>query len=439
MPLDPLLLGGIAFAVLLFFLALGVPVALAMGLVAAVGLWTTIGERFLLSTFQSLPWTLASDYTFVVVPMFVLMGAFAARAGIIGDLYEAAHRFLYRLRGSLLMATVLAQAAFAAASGSTVVAASVFTRMALPEMLRFKYDPGLSAGCIAAAGTLAGLIPPSIAMVLFAVLTAQPVGALLIAGLLPGLLTAVAYLVGSRLILFAKPEWAPPTVERYSLGQKLTSLSKVWSILVLMGLVMGGIYAGWFPPSAAGAVGAAGALAIGLLMRRLSGAAIWESLIETARITCIIFLIVMAGLLFSRFLIISGFIGELRGFVIGSDLGVTGFLIVTVVIFLILGMFIDSVSLLVITVPFLFPISQALQLDPIWFAVLIVKLIEIAAITPPVGLNLFAVLAAADGQVKAGQLFKGVSPYLMIEIAVLILLIAFPGISLWLPATMGAS
>ncbi|MEO1190634.1 MAG: TRAP transporter large permease [Pseudomonadota bacterium] len=435
--MSPLAIGGLAFAALLALLAMGVPVALAMGTVAAVGLYLTIGERFLFSTFESLPYTLGSEYTFVVVPMFVLMGGLAARAGIIGDLYTAAHRFLERVRGNLLMATVLAQAAFAAASGSTVVASSVFTRMALPEMQRFRYNGGVSAGCIAAAGTLAGLIPPSIAMVLFAVLTGEPIGALLIAGILPGLLTAVGYLVGIRVMLIFKPDWAPPMTERYSVKAKLQSLSRVWSILILMGLVMGGIYAGWFPPSAAGAVGAAGALVIGLAMRRLTGQDIWEALIDAAKITCVIFLIVMAGLLFSRFLVISGFIGELRSFVLASELGIVGFLAITVVIFLILGMFIDSVSLLVVTVPFLFPISQALGLDPIWFGVLVVKLIEIAAITPPVGLNLFAVLAAAEGKVESGALFKGVLPFLAVEVVVLGLLLAFPGISTWLPMTMG--
>ncbi len=436
--MSALAIGGLSFAVLLVLLAFGVPVALAMASVAAVGLYLTIGDRFLLSTVESLPYTLGSEYTFVVVPMFVLMGGLAARAGIIGDLYTAAHRLLDRVRGSLLMATVLAQAAFAAASGSTVVASSVFTRMALPEMLRFRYDPGVSAGCIAAAGTLAGLIPPSIAMVLFAVLTGEPIGALLIAGILPGILTAGAYLIGIRIFLIFRADWAPRMQEGFSFGDKMRSLSRVWSILILMGLVMGGIYAGWFPPSAAGAVGAAGALVIGLAMRRLSPGGIWDALIDAAKITCVIFLIVMAGLLFSRFLVISGFIGDLRTLVIDSDLGVFGFLVITCIIFLILGMFIDSVSLLVVTVPFLFPISQTLGLDPIWFGVLVVKLIEIAAITPPVGLNLFAVLAAAERQVSSGQLFRGVLPFLAIEMVVLALLLAFPGISTWLPQTMGA-
>ena len=429
--------GGIAFVVLLMLLALGVPVGFSLAGVAAIGLYLSVGASFMLTTFKTTPYTLASDYTFVVVPMFVLMGAIAGRAGIIGDLYAAAQAMLSRVRGSLFMATIVAQAGFAAASGSTVVASGVFTRMALPEMLRFKYDPGVSAGCIAAAGTLAGLIPPSIAMVLFALLTGQPVGALLIAGILPGVLTAVAYMAGIRVFLQFRPKWAPPMTKQVTWPMRFHALSKVWSVLLLMLLVMGGIYSGLFPPSAAGAVGAAGALVIALAMRRIGVNEIWEALLESVRITAMIFLIVIAGLIFSRFLLVSGFIGELRDIVLATKLGVSGFLMMTIVLFLLLGMFLDSVSLLVIAVPFLFPISQTLGINPIWFAVLIVKLIEIAAISPPVGLNLYAVLASADGRVTTGQLFKGVVPFLAIEVVILALLLAFPWIATILPETMG--
>lgn len=424
------------FAVLLGLLALGMPVALALALVAAVGLSLTVGTTFMLTTFQTTPYAITSDYTFVVVPMFVLMGGIAQRAGIIADLYTAAHYLLNRIRGSLLMATVLAQAGFAAASGSTVVASSVFTRMALPEMLRFGYNGGLAGGCIAAAGTLAGLIPPSIAMVLYAMLTTQPVGALLIAGIVPGVLTAVAYMVGIRILLIFRPGYAPPSRQVITWGMRGRALGKVWPVLVLMTIVMGGIYVGFYPPSAAGAVGAAGALAIALSMRRIGGRDFWDSLVEAARVTAMIFAIVIAGLIFSRFLLISGFIGDLRGWVLASELSVAGFILATIVIFLILGMFIDSVSLLVIAVPFLYPVAQALGIDPIWFAVLIIKLIEIAAITPPVGLNLYAVLAAADRKLQAGALFRGVLPFIVIEFCVLALLIAFPWLVTWLPAQM---
>jgi tripartite ATP-independent transporter DctM subunit len=417
-------------------LALGVPVAYAIGAVAIVGIYIAIGPVFLLSTLQSLPYAFASDYNFAVVPMFVLMGALAARSGIITDLYAAAFKLTSHIRGSLMMATVMAQAMFAAISGSTTVAASIFTRMALPEMTRYGYNRGVSAGCVAADGTLEGLIPPSIAMVLYAVLTGEPVGKLLIAGIFPGLLTAAGYLVGIRLMLIFRPEWAPLIAERFTLKDKLKAVSNTWAVFLLIGLVLGGIYFGVFPPSAAGAVGAAGVLVIALSSRRLPRGALWDSLIESARISAMLFLIVMAGLLFSRFLLISGFIGELKTFVMSVELTAAMFIAMVLVLFLVLGCFVDSVSLMVITLPFLYPISKALGIDGIWFGVLVIKLIEIAAITPPVGLNLFAALSAARGELTSRELFKGVVPFLVMEAVILALLVAFPSIATQLPAWM---
>lgn len=424
------------FAAMIALLALGIPVAYAIGTVALIGIYYAVGPVFLLSTIQSLPYAFASDYNFVVVPLFVLMGALASRAGIISDLYAAAFRFTCHIRGSLMMATVMAQAMFAAISGSTTVAANIFTRMALPEMVRYGYNRGVSAGCVAAAGTLAGLIPPSIAMVLYAILTGEPVGKLLIAGILPGALTAVGYIVGIRVMLIFKPDWAPLITERFSLKDKFKALGNTWTVMALIGLVLGGIYAGAFPPSAAGAVGAAGVLVIALTTRRLPRGALWDSLIESARVSAVLFLIVMAGLLFSRFLLISGFIGELKAFVTAIELTAPMFIATVLVLFLILGCFVDSVSLMVITLPFLYPISKALGVDGIWFGVFVIKLIEIAAITPPVGLNLFAVMSAAKGQLQSRELFMGVLPFLAMEALLLALLVAFPSIATLLPTLM---
>ena len=428
--------GLIGFVAMLCLLGLGVPVAYAVGTVAIAGIFYAVGSTFLLSTIQSLPYAFASDYNFVVVPLFVLMGSLASRAGIISDLYKAAFQLTSGIRGSLMMATVMAQAMFAAISGSTTVAASIFTRMALPEMIRYGYNPGVSAGCVAAAGTLAGLIPPSIAMVLYAVLTGEPIGKLLIAGILPGLLTAAGYIVGIRVMLIYRPEWAPLINERFSWKQKLKGISNAWAVFVLIALVVGGIYTGTFPPSAAGAVGATGVLLIALSTKRLPKGALWESLIESARISAVLFLIVMAGLLFSRFLLISGFIGDLKALVASLEMSAAMFIALVVILYLILGCFVDSVSLMIITLPFLYPIATTLGVHGIWFGVIIIKLIEIAAITPPVGLNLFAILSSAKGQVNSRELFVGVVPFLAMEAVLLALLIAFPAIITSLPALM---
>ena len=431
-----LLTGFIAIACLILLLAFGVPVAFAMGLVAIVGMYLVVGEAFLLSIITAMPWSSASTYTFVVIPMFIFMGAIAARAGFIEQLYTAAHRISSRARGSLFYATILASSGFAAISGSTIVSSSIFTRMALPQMIRFGYDRSISAGCIAAAGTLAALIPPSIVMVLYGILTNTSIGRLLIAGIVPGLMTAVAYMVSLRILLIFKPDLAPVNNIRFTFKEQLSGLVNIWSILLVSVIVLGGIYSGLFSPSSAGAIGAAGVLIIAAMRRRTNFGDVRDSLFEAARITAVLFAIIIAGLLFSRFLTISSFIAELNYLVVDSGLGVTGFMLTVVAIFIVLGMFVDTVSMLVLTLPFLFPISKGLGLDPVWFGIIVIKLAEIGAITPPVGLNLFAVVGASKGSVSSVMMFRGVFSFLVVESFVLFILIMLPELSLWLPNNM---
>lgn len=425
-----------AIAALLGMLALGIPIGFAMSSVAIAGMYLVVGPTFLLSTLQSMPYHVASEYTFVVIPMFVLMGGISSRAGIISDLYTAANRMTSGFKGGLFTATLSASAGFAAVSGSTLVSASVFSKMVLPEMKRYGYNIGVSAGCVAAAGTLAAMIPPSISMVLYAILTDQSIGALLIAGVLPGLFTLAAFAIGLRVLLVFRPEWAPDNPVSYSLKEKVKSLGLIWSSALLAVLIIGGIYTGIFPPSAAGAVGAAGALLIALARRRLTLRGFGESLTEAVQISAVIFIIIIAGLLLSRFLLVSGAITQINNYVIAASIGKTEFLVFFIIVCFVLGMFVDGVSVLVITLPFLFPIAQKVGVDPIWFGVIVTKMIEIAAITPPVGLNLYAVLGSVGREVSSGQLFRGVVPFIMIEIVVLVFLVAFPEISLWLPQQM---
>ena len=434
--MDPLATGLVALAALLGLIAAGVPVAIAMILVACIGLWTTVGPTFMLTTVETLPFALASDFTLVVIPMFILMGALTAATGITRELYEAAHRWTGGARGGLYYATTLASGAFGAINGSTVVSAALFTQIALPEMRKFGYSLPLSAGCICAAGTFAALIPPSVAMVLYALLVEESVGAMLMAGLLPGALTVLVYLAGTWILVRVHAGAAPAERPRFGLQERLESLKGVWATLVLALLVMGGIYSGTMFPSTAGAAGAAGALAIGLLRRRLTGRGFGGALREAVEMTAVLFAILIGGLLLSRFLLISGVIGAVSGFATDSGLGATGFLLVTIAIYLLLGAFIDGLSMLVMTVPLLHPVAVSLGLDPIWFGVIVIKLIEIGAITPPVGLNLFAVSAASRGLVETRALYRGVLPFLLMELVTLLLLILFPAITLWLPHSM---
>lgn len=429
-------LASTAAGALLALLALGVPVAYALGAVASAGLILSVGSDFLFATFKTLPYSFASQYAFVVVPMFVLMGTISARIGIISDLYAAAYRLSTNMKGGLLASTILSSAGFAAISGSTVVSASVFSKIALPEMQRYGYKLGVAAGCIAAAGTLSAMIPPSLAMVLFGILTNESIGALLLAGLLPGLMTAVAYMIGIRVFLVFFPDWAPTGSVKFTFREKLESLAPVGWVAVLAAFILGGIYTGAFSPSAAGAVGAAGAIAIGIARGRLARGALPDALKEAGVISAALFTIIIAGLLFSRFLLSTGLIRESLALINAYSIGPTEFVFVLVIVYLVLGMFVDGASVMVITLPFLFPIAKELGVDGIWMGVIVVKLIEIAAITPPVGLNLFAVLGATRGTVSSEDLFKGVVPFIVIEMITLAILIQFPEISTWLPKAM---
>lgn len=433
---DPLFIGFASTALLLGLCLLGIPIAFSMGIIGAVGLYMTGGATLAIVTLQTMPYAVTSEYSFAVIPMFVLMGAFAANSGIVSELYQAVNRWTESLRGGLLMTTVVASAGFAAVSGSTIVNAAMFTRIALPELMKQGYNKGLAAGAIAAAGTFAAMIPPSLTLVVFGILTEQSIGRLFMAGIIPGILTAVCYLVAIAIIARVKPAWIPVHTGRSTLREKLAGLRGIWPMLLLVIIVLGGIYTGITPPSAAGAVGAVGALLIALGRRRLPAGKIWTSMKEAAELTAVLFAVIIAGLLFSRFLVMSGFVSDLADIVTNSGLTVWGFLAVIVIMYFIMGMFIDPLSMLVITVPFVFPVVQAYGLDPIWFGIFLCKMIEIGVITPPVGLNLFAVVGASKGQVNIGDVYAGITPFIIIEIIVLIMLISFPIITTFLPDTM---
>jgi C4-dicarboxylate transporter DctM subunit len=433
---DPLIMGAVAIAALLAVAATGVPIAFSIGLVGAAGMFLTTGATYTVMTFQSLPYAAASEYAFAVIPMFVLMGAIASASGIISELYTAVNRWMEAERGGLFMATAVASAGFAAISGSTVVNAAMFTRIALPEMMQLGYHKGVSAGCIAAAGTFAALIPPSLTFVIFGILTDESIGALFIAGILPGILTAACYVGVIPLLVRLRPDWAPPSVSRFTLREKLTGLKGVWPMLALVFIVLGGLYTGVTPPTAAGALGAVGALFISIVRRRITTSDVWASFKQTAELTAVLFILIIAGLLFSRFLVISGFVTELTDIVINSDLSANMFIVLMVLMYLLLGMFIDPLSMLVMTVPFIFPVVKGYGLDPIWFGVILCKMIEIAVITPPVGLNLFAVVSASEGRVSISDMYFGILPFVVIELVVLLILILFPAISTYLPTTM---
>jgi len=434
--MDPILVGALSLVLIVLIALLGAPIGAAIGLMAAAGLWATSGWGLMMVTLRTLPYSTAAEYSFIVVPMFVLMGNVAASAGIIETLFEAAAKWLARVRGGLLLAVTLASAGFAAVSGSTVVNAAVFTRMAFPQMVQQGYNPRVSAAAIAAAGTFAVMIPPSLGFVLYGMMTNESVGKLFMAGVIPGLLTATIYIlvivVGVRLRL----EWAPTPRGAVPLRERLATLRSIWPMGLLVFVVLGGIYSGFMPPSAAGAIGALGAIVISVVQRKFVVREFWSDVRKTALLASSLFFIVISGFLYARFLTNSGFVPELQGLVGGAGIGKWEFVAIMVVLYLVLGMFIDGASMAVITLPFVYPIAQQLGVDGLWFGVLFVKLVEIGAITPPVGLNLFTVVAASEKRLQVVDLIRGITPFLIAEVIALTLLITFPQLSTWLPGMM---
>jgi C4-dicarboxylate transporter DctM subunit len=436
MNFEPILHGTIGIFGMVALSAVGVPIGISLGTVALLGLAVFASPKMAFIMLKTLPYALASTYSLVVVPMFILMGFVASEAGIMTDLYNAMNRWLSRFRGGLLMVTVAASAAFGAVSGSTIVNATVFTRIAYPEMIRLGYKRGVGAAAIACSGTLASLIPPSITFVIYAILTEESIGKLLMAGLLPGILTTLVYMVGIAVCVRLFKDWTPARGRRYSLREKLAGMRRVWPVLLLSGIVVGGIYTGLTPPSAAGGVGAIGAIIIVSLQRRLGLSSLWSCLKQTIKITSVLALIVVGGLLFSRFMTAVGFVSELVNLINQMGIGKYQFLALVVLLFLVLGMFMDTMSILVITIPALSPIVNQMGINPIWYAVIIVKLLEIAVVTPPVGINLFAVLAATDRELPVGELFKGVVPFVIFDLITIVILLIFPAICTWLPENM---
>ncbi|MFV0491148.1 MAG: TRAP transporter large permease [Pseudorhodobacter sp.] len=421
---------------MLTMMAVGIPVAVAMLGASAIGLVSSVGWGFALTTFRTAPFATGSSYNFAAVPTFVAMGIIAGSTGIVSDIYKSADMWLARVRGGLYMATICASAGFSAINGSTIVGAALFTRIALPEMIKLGYDKAAAAGSIAAAGTFAAMIPPSITMVLYGVLTSESIGQILIAGVLPGLLTAVTYLIGIAMFVRIWPHWAPRSDRSFPLGERVRSLSTIWPIGVIAFIVVGGIYSGTVSPSAAGAVGAMAALVVTVLMGRMTFHKFGKSMVDAAATTAVMFFIVIGGLVFSRLLLITGFVDDVLGGIEAMELSPMLLLLAMVVIYLILGMLMDPVSMMVMTVPIVHPIVTGLGYDPIWFAIIMVKLIELSCITPPVGLNLFVVAGTTAGQVSIREVYKGVLPFVLLELITLTLLISIPQITLYLPTLM---
>jgi C4-dicarboxylate transporter, DctM subunit len=411
-----------------------VPIAVSLGSVAVAGFAYLVGPGPALGILIDSPIRTVTNFNFSVVPMFILMGALVSASGMSRELFRAANAWVGHLPGGMAIATIFACGGFAAINGSSIASAATMTQVALPEMRRVGYDPGLSAGVVAAGGTLGIMIPPSVMFILYAILTDTNVASLFIAGILPGLIAIVLYCITVLLIYRVRMEWMPP-VQRADRHERWQSLRGVWATLLLFGVVMGGIYGGIVTISEAAGVGAFGALLIGLARRRLSRAAIVDCLVEALRTSAAIFFILIAAFLFQYFLAVTQASQLLGDFLKSLPVGPLGIVIVILAFYIIVGMFVDELAIILLTIPIVFPIVVDLGLDPIWFGVLVVVTVQIGLIAPPVGIICF-IMNNMVPDIGLVNIYKGAMPFVVADLLWLVLLLAFPAISLVLVRLM---
>ncbi len=421
-----------AFGSLALLLA-GVPIAFAMILVGTAGIVSVIGLDPALALLGQIPVSQTTSYELSVVPMFILMGNFIARSGIANDLYDACNAAVGHRRGGLAMATIVACGGFAAVCGSAIATAATFARIAHPSMRRYGYDEGLAAASICAGGTLGILIPPSVIMVIYGVMTGTDVAKLFIAGVLPGVLAIALYMATVALIVWRRPA-AGPRGERVPPAQALAALGRVWPVLVLLLVVIGGLYLGVFTATEGGAVGAAGAFFFALWRGRLTWPAILDCAVETARTTGALFAILIGALLFSQFMNFAGLPGALKDAV--TAFGVEPLLVIFMILllYIVLGTFFEELSMILLTVPIFHPLVVHLGFDPIWFGIVIVMVVELGMISPPVGMNLFVVQNMLKTPITA--LWRWIAPFVAADIVRLAIVVLVPQVVLFLPGLM---
>lgn len=426
--------GLVGIGVLLLLLILRIPVAFAMFVVGFFGIALLNGVTSATSLLASETFTLASSPELVVVPLFILMGNVASVTGMSRRLYDAAYAVIGSVRGGLASATVIGCGGFAALSGSSVAAALTMGKVALAEMDRFDYDPRLSTGVVAAGGTLGILIPPSTGFVIYAILTEQSIGRLFLAGVFPGILLLLLFVLAVTLICWLRPAMGPAGPST-SLNEKVRAILRAGPIVVVIFLTIGGIYGGFFSPVEAAAVGAGIVILVGVVLRTLSLRDLWAAATDSVVTTATVMLILIAAHMINPFLALSHIPAAVGEFITALNLSVVGVLVLILAVYLVLGCFLEGFAMLVLTLPIFFPIVLELGIDPIWFGVLVVLTLEMGLISPPVGLNVFIVKSVAP-KVPLGQIFQGVIPFWLMMILTLAILIAFPQISLLLPNTM---
>jgi len=429
--MDPVIAGLLGIGVLLFLFALNMPVSFAMAFVGFLGFgylvsWDAAASLLVRDIFSQL-----SNYPLNVIVLFVLMGSFAFASGMSGRMYASAHRLAGKMPAGLAIATILACSGFAAICGSTAATAATIGRVALPEMRRFGYSQRLSTGCIASAGGIGILIPPSTIFIVYGILTEQSIGSLFAAGIIPGLVLTVFFVLTVFLLAFLDKDIAPAG-QPSTLAEKIKAMWRISDIFLLFCLSIGGMFLGWFSPNQAAGVGAAGALVIGLFHRSLSWQKFVNATKEGVRTACMIMLLIAGASVFGKFMAVTTIPAKLSMWVSTLPLPPIGIMILICLFYMISGCFIDAMALIMLTIPIIYPVVLQLNYDPIWFGVVIVLISQIAVVTPPVGVNVYVIKGIAP-EVPIERIFRGTFPFLIAMAVLLGLIIGFPDLVLWFP------
>lgn len=434
--MDNVTIGFIGLGAGLLLIALRIQIGVALGVVSFFGIATILNMRAAWGILTAVPYNFVGDWSLTAIPMFLLMGYVASASGLSAGLFRAMRIFLSRLPGGLAITSVGACALLSAASGSSVATSSAFAKIATPEMLRYRYDPGLASGVVASAGTLGSLIPPSILLLLYGYIAEVSVARLFMAGFLPGLLSAFMFCAMIIIRVRLKPSLAPAVTETFTRQDKLAAVREVWPLPVLIVGVLLGIFLGVFTPTEAGGVGALLAIGIAAVRRTLTWPILRQAITETLSGTASIFMVVIGTVLLARFMALSGVPTFLANalLVTGADqLLVIG---MVVVLYFILGCFLDSIGILLLTLPIVLPLANGVGMDLIYFGIILVKLLEIGLVTPPVGLNVYVIKGALGSLISLPTIFRGVGWFVVADLITLGILIAFPAISIWLPSLM---
>lgn len=426
-------IGTAGIFIALFLIALRVPIGLALGLVSVLGIAAMTSMNVAWGMISATPFDYIGQWELSAAPMFLLMGYLCSTTDMTRGLFAALRLALARLPGGLAIASVGACAFFAAAAGSSVATASAMSRIAVPEMLRNGYDKGLATGTIAASGTLGSLIPPSVLLILYGVYAQVSVGQLFLAGFIPGIVSALIYMAMIVVRVKLKPSLAGHAVITVGAEERRTILREIWPLPVLIFSVLGGIFSGVFSPTEAGALGAFIAGLIAFIRGQLTRAAFFEAVRQAIISTASIFLILIGSLFFTRFLALSGMPTAFSNLILSVSSEPWWILLAVTVIYVVLGMLIDSIGLLLLTLPLILPLIETAGMNPIWFGIIVVKLLEIGLVTPPIGLNVYMIKSALGNLVTLPEVFRGVGWFIAMDFLTLLLLILIPALSLWLP------